>query len=63
MVENGFYFEFEEYFFCGVGFVVFVDGKCSCKVVDVGIDVLKVIWYCGVVDVDGKIGDGVGIYV
>lgn len=63
MVENSLYCMDDEYVFCGVGFVVLIDGKLLCKVVDNGINVLKVIWYCGVVDVDGKIGDGVGIYV
>ena len=48
---------------CGVGFVASTDGKKSRKIVEYGIQALKVLWHRGAVDADGKTGDGAGIHI
>ena len=63
MDENGMFSEADEHSSCGVGLVVSVDGKSSRKVVENGINALKAVWHRGVVDADGKTGDGAGIHV
>lgn len=53
----------QEHASCGVGMVVAVDGKPRRKVVEAGIEALKVLYHRGAVDADGKTGDGAGIHL
>ena len=48
---------------CGVGMVVAVDGKPRRRVVEAGIEALKVLYHRGAGDADGKTGDGAGIHL
>ncbi len=60
---NGLYSPDDEHDACGVGLVAAIDGTPSRKVVEAGIEALKVLWHRGAVDADGKTGDGAGIHV
>ena len=53
----------QEHDACGVGMVVAVDGKPRRRVVEAGIEALKVLYHRGAVDADGKTGDGAGIHL
>lgn len=46
---------------CGFGLIVYIEGEFSYKVVCIVIYVLVWMQYCGVIFVDGKIGDGCGL--
>ena len=60
---SGLYRPEDEHDACGVGFVAAIDGEPRRRVVEAGIDALKVLWHRGAVDADGKTGDGAGIHV
>ncbi|MGD9638878.1 MAG: glutamate synthase large subunit [Alphaproteobacteria bacterium] len=61
--KYGLYNQKDEHSSCGVGFISSIDGKASRKVVKVGIESLKALFYRGAVDADGKTGDGAGIHI
>ena len=58
--DNHAYYPSLEHEACGVGLVASTNGKKSRKVVEYGIEALKAVWHRGVVDADGKSGDGAG---
>ena len=53
----------QEHDSCGVGMVVAIDGKPRRRVVEAGIEALRVLYHRGAVDADGKTGDGAGIHL
>ncbi len=59
--KNFVYNENDEHSSCGVGLIASLNGKESRKVVEFGIQALKVLYHRGAVDADGKTGDGAGI--
>lgn len=61
-LENLSHWVEDEYLLRGAGSAALTDGWFLCWAADNGTDVSKVARYCGVADVDGKIGDGVGTY-
>ena len=61
LIKNNSYSEDQEHSSCGVGLIASLSGKPSRKVVEMGIQALKVLYHRGAVDADGKTGDGAGI--
>ena len=61
LVKNHVYREEDEHSSCGVGLIASISGDPSRKVVEMGIQALKVLYHRGAVDADGKTGDGAGI--
>ena len=63
LIEANAYNPENEHDACGVGLVASLDGKPRREIVEMGIKALKNVWHRGVVDADGKTGDGAGIRV
>ena len=61
--KNHVYKETDEHASCGVGLIASVKNASSRKIVDMGIEALKVLYHRGAIDADGKTGDGAGIHV
>ena len=61
LIENFSYNEDQEHSSCGVGLIASISGEPSRKVVEMGVQALKVLYHRGAVDADGKTGDGAGI--
>ncbi len=59
--QNYIYKESDEHSSCGVGLIASLDGNSNRKVVEMGVQALKVLYHRGAVDADGKTGDGAGI--
>ncbi len=59
--KNHVYKETDEHASCGVGLIASVKNASSRKIVDMGIEALKVLYHRGAIDADGKTGDGAGI--
>mgnify|MGYP001361454433 CR=1 FL=1 len=59
--KNYIYNETDEHSSCGVGLIASLDGNPTKKIVDMGVQALKVLYHRGAVDADGKTGDGAGI--
>ena len=61
LIQNHVYSENDEHSSCGVGLIASISGSPSRKVVEMGVQALKVLYHRGAVDADGKTGDGAGI--
>ena len=61
LINNHVYKNEHEHSSCGVGLIASISGQPSRKVVDMGVQALKVLYHRGAVDADGKTGDGAGI--
>ena len=61
LIENHCYKQEDEHSSCGVGLIASISGKASRKVVEMGVQALRVLYHRGAVDADGKTGDGAGI--
>ena len=61
LIQNHAYNENQEHSSCGVGLIASISGKPSRKIVEMGVQALKVLYHRGAVDADGKTGDGAGI--
>lgn len=61
LVNSQVYDELNEHSSCGVGLIASLKGEPQRKVVEMGIEALKVLYHRGAVDADGKTGDGAGI--
>ena len=59
--ENHIYSDDQEHSSCGVGLIASISGEPSRKVVEMGVQALRVLYHRGAVDADGKTGDGAGI--
>ena len=61
LIKNNVYREEDEHASCGVGLIASISGEPSRKVVEMGVQALRVLYHRGAVDADGKTGDGAGI--
>ncbi|MDC0195052.1 glutamate synthase large subunit [Alphaproteobacteria bacterium] len=61
LIKNNSYNENQEHSSCGVGLISSISGEPSRKIVEMGVQALKVLYHRGAVDADGKTGDGAGI--
>ncbi len=61
LIQNHVYSENDEHSSCGVGLIASISGLPSRKIVEMGVQALKVLYHRGAVDADGKTGDGAGI--
>ena len=61
LIKNNVYREEDEHSSCGVGLIASISGEPSRKIVEMGIEALRVLYHRGAVDADGKTGDGAGI--
>ncbi len=61
LIKNHSYSEDQEHSSCGVGLIASLSGQPSRKIVEMGLQALKVLYHRGAVDADGKTGDGAGI--
>ena len=61
LVENHAYSEDQEHSSCGVGLIASISGIPSRRIVEMGVQALRVLYHRGAVDADGKTGDGAGI--
>ena len=63
LVDNYIYNELDEHASCGVGMITSLKAESTRKIVEMGIEALKVLYHRGAVDADGKTGDGAGINI
>ena len=63
LVSNYSYNKLDEHSSCGVGLIASIKARPERKIVEMGIDALKVLYHRGAVDADGKTGDGAGIHL
>ena len=61
LIKNHVYREEDEHSSCGVGLIASINGISSRKIVEMGVQALKVLYHRGAIDADGKTGDGAGI--
>jgi glutamate synthase (NADPH/NADH) large chain len=61
LLQNHVYSEDQEHSSCGVGLIASISGKPSRKIVEMGVQALRVLYHRGAIDADGKTGDGAGI--
>ena len=57
LIQNHVYSENDEHSSCGVGLIASISGLPSRKIVEMGVQALKVLYHRGAVDADGKTGD------